>query len=93
VSASCRSRGAPRLRRGATNAWGSGGHLGAPDIAHTVTEDRDGSAGAVPSVWGSGGHLGAPDIAHTVTEDRDGSAGAVPSVWGSGGHLGAPSYI
>jgi hypothetical protein len=59
---------------------------------HTVTEDRDGSAGAVPSGGGFGGHLGAPTFMHTVTEDRDGSAGAVPSVGGFGGHLGAPMF-
>jgi len=31
-----------------------------------MTEDRDGSAGAVPSVWGSGGHIGAPS---TILEE------------------------
>src|SRR5207247_7807538 len=66
------------------SSGGSGGHFGAPDVAHAVTEDRDGCAGAVPSVWGSGGHVGAPDVAHAVTEDRDGCAGAVPSSGGSG---------
>jgi hypothetical protein len=69
---------------------GGGGHFGAADVTHTVTEDRDGSAGAVPSVRGYGGPFGAADVTHTVTEDRDGSAGAVPSVRGFGGHLGAP---
>jgi hypothetical protein len=69
-----------------------GAMSGPPDVTHTVTEDRDGSAGAVPSAWGYGGHLGATDVTHTVTEDRDGSAGAVPSVWGYGGHLGAPMF-
>ena len=39
---------------------GLGGHVGAPNVAHTVTEDRGGSAGAVPSAWGYGGHVGAP---------------------------------
>jgi len=29
-------------------------------VEKSGTEDRDGSAGAVPSVWGCGGHLGAP---------------------------------
>jgi hypothetical protein len=53
-------RGASRLRRSAPSGWGFRGHLGAPIIAHTLTEDRDGFAGAVPSGWGFGGHLGAP---------------------------------
>jgi hypothetical protein len=30
-------------------------------VAHPVTEDRDGFAGAVPSIGGLGGHIGAPD--------------------------------
>src|SRR5438876_205588 len=55
--------------KGATGAvpssGGSGGHVGAPDVAHAVTEDRDGCAGAVPSSGGSGGHVGAPS-----THDR-----------------------
>jgi broad specificity phosphatase PhoE len=42
-------------------------------VAPPVTEDRDGSAGAVPSVWGSGGHVAAPSI---VEELRELSLGA-----------------
>jgi len=38
-----------------------------------MTEDRDGSAGAVPSVGGSGGHIGAPSI--VVDELRELSLG------------------
>ncbi len=59
-----------------------------------MTEDRDGSAGAVPSVWGLGGHVGAPmsvDLpAVRVTEERHGFAGALPSGWGLGALSGPP---
>ena len=41
--------------------------------AQSVTEDRDGSAGAVPRGWGSGGHVGAPRI--IVDELRELSLG------------------
>ena len=37
-------------------------------VAQPVTEDRDGSAGAVPSVWGSGGHIGAPRVVDELRE-------------------------
>src|SRR5688572_2847678 len=59
----------PRLRRGASNAWGCGGHVGAPSVAHPVTEDRDGFAGAVPRAWGSGGHVGAPSSTSAPAPD------------------------
>src|SRR5438309_1301321 len=47
------SREAPRLRRGAANAWGSGGHFGARTTL-TTPEKRHGCAGALRTRGGLG---------------------------------------
>jgi hypothetical protein len=51
------------------SVWGSGPCRA--DVTHTVTEDRDGLAGAVPSVWGFGGHVGAHKL--NQAGDTDGT--------------------
>src|SRR5712664_4193916 len=51
-----RTRGAPRLRRGAPNVWGFGGHV----EAHMKTRRAPRSAGALRTSGGLGGHVEAP---------------------------------
>src|SRR5205085_7358609 len=74
----------------ASNRWGVGGHVGAPQQARE-TEERPGSAGAASNRWGFGGHVGAP----AAGDARQRSALALPGrdeqvgVWGPcrGPHL------
>src|SRR5437016_3828079 len=53
------SRAAPRLRRGAANAGGLGGHVGAP-VTVTTPEQRHGPAGALRTLGGLGAISGPP---------------------------------
>src|SRR6266849_3649557 len=54
-------RGASRLRRGAPNVWGFGGHLGAPIAKPEGTpEERPGFAGALRTSGGLGAISGPP---------------------------------
>src|SRR2546426_9184064 len=62
----CRApaRGAPRLRRGASERWGVGGHFGAPHVHRSIC--RAPARGAprlrrgASERWGVGGHFGPP---------------------------------
>src|SRR5205085_1431423 len=82
-------RGAPRLRRGATNVGGLGGHFGAPSPSRH-TEARHGSAGARRTSGGLGAISGAPSPSRH-TEARHGSAGARRTSGGLGAISGPPS--
>src|SRR5207245_9135029 len=56
-----RTRGAPRLCRGAPNVWGFGGHFVAPS-RRREPEERHGYAGARRTVGGLGAVSGPPSI-------------------------------
>src|SRR6267143_1631890 len=82
-----RDRGAPRLRRGATNVGGCGGHIGAP-----TTHARSRSATAPPGRderWGVWGPYRGPHYARAI-EERHGSAGARRTLGGVGAISGPP---
>src|SRR5438445_3137050 len=83
-----RTRGAPQLRRGATNDGESGGHFGAPQQA-TRTRGAPRLCRGAPNVWGLGAISGPP-----AGDANQRSATAMPGRaerLGFGGHFGAPS--
>src|SRR5882724_4162288 len=82
------SREAPRLRRGAANVWGLGGHLGAPG-----REPLQRSATAPPGRCervGAWGPSRGPRT-RTTPEKRHGSAGALRTCGGLGAISGPPN--
>src|SRR2546421_128744 len=84
-----RTRGAPQLRRGATNDGESGGHFGAPQQA-TRTRGAPRRCRGAPNVWGFGGHFGAPSR-RREPEERHGYAGARRTFGGLGAISGPPA--